>query len=300
MIDKTPSKFKKFIYKIEYKLLKFIFKLFNLIGLRFSGFLVGLIAKIIGPLTKPSFLAFRNIKKAMPELSNFKILKITIGMWGNLGSYIAEYCNVYDKNLNIFDYTKVSDKSLKILKEIKNDKKGAIIFSGHIGNWEVGLRVMKELGIPVKTVYRPLNNELADKFTNDFRKKIGVDMIAKGGRGAIKIVKELKKGTKIVMLVDQRLSNGVTVPFFKQKAQTTDAVGVFALKYKIPIYPVRVIRKDAFGNFEFSVEDKMKIKTEDVFKKDVIKITKQVNKKLEEWIKEYPEQWFWVHNRWKL
>jgi len=300
MINKTPSKLKKLVYRIEYILLKLVFKLFKLLGLRFASFLASLVAIIIGPFTPASFLAFRNIKKAMPKLNNFQIMRIVIGMWGNLGSYIAEYCSVYDKETDIFEFAKVSEKSRKILKEIKKDKKGAILFSGHIANWEVGLRVMKELGIPVKTVYRPLNNEPADKFTNNFRKQIGVDMIAKGGRGAIQIVRELKKGTKIVMLVDQRLSNGITVPFFNQKAQTTDAVGVFALRYKIPVYPVRVIRKDMFSNFEFSVEEKLKITSGKDLKKDVVKITKQMNKKLEQWIKEFPEQWFWVHNRWKL
>jgi len=300
MIDKTPSKLKKLAYRIEYILLKIVFKLFNFLGLRFASFLTSLVAIIIGPFTPASFLAFRNIKKAMPKLSNFQVVRIVIGMWRNLGSYIAEYSSVYDKEVDIFEFAKVSEKSRKILEEIKKDKKGAILFSGHIGNWEVGLRVMKELDIPVKTVYRPLNNKPADKFTNNFRKQIGVDMIAKGGRGAIQIVRELKKGTKIVMLVDQRLSNGITVPFFGQKAQTTDAVGVFAMKYKIPVYPVRVIRKDMYSNFEFSVEEKLKIKAGANLKKDVVKVTKQVNKKLEEWIKEFPEQWFWVHNRWKL
>jgi len=221
-------------------------------------------------------------------------------MWGNLGSYIAEYGSVYNKKIDIFNFAKVSEKSRKTLEEIKKDKRGAILFSGHIGNWEVGLRVLKELGVPVKTVYRPLNNPFADKFINDFRKGIGVDMIAKGGKGAIQIARELKKGTKIVMLVDQRLSNGVVVPFFGRKAQTTDAVGIFASKYKIPVYPVRVIRKDMFSNFEFCVEEKMKITKKKYTKQNIIEITKLMNKKLEEWIKEYPEQWFWVHDRWKM
>lgn len=293
------NKLKNTIYKIQCKLLKFIFAVFNLLGLRFASFLMSIITMIIAPFTPPSFLAFRNIKKAFPKLSNFEIMKIVLGMWRNLGGYMAEYCNVYDKDVDIFEHAKLSDESRKILEEIKKDKKGAILFSGHIGNWEVGLRVMKELGVPVKTVYRPLNNPYADKFTNDFRKNIGVDMIAKGGRGAIKIVRELRKGTKIVMLVDQRLSSGVEVPLFRRKAQTTDSVALFALKYKIPVYPVRVVRKDMFGNFEYRVEKKMKIIKKKATKKNIIEITKMMNKKLEQWIKEYPAQWFWVHDRWK-
>jgi len=300
MIEKKDSKLKEIIYKAEYQGLRFAFKIFSILDLRFISFLASVFAIIIGSFTFPSFLAFRNIKRAMPKLSNFRIMKIVIGMWGNLGSYIAEYGNVYNKKFDIFDFAKVSKQSRKTLEEIKKDKKGAILFSGHIGNWEVGLRVLKELGVPVKTVYRPLNNPFADKFINDFRKSIGVDMIAKGGRGAIQIARELKKGTKIVMLVDQRLSNGVVVPFFGRKAQTTDAVGIFALKYKIPVYPVRVIRKDMFSNFEFCVEEKMKITKKKYTKENIIEITKLMNKKLEEWIKEYPEQWFWVHDRWKM
>jgi Kdo2-lipid IVA lauroyltransferase/acyltransferase len=299
MISKKNSALKEFIYKIEYEFVKIAFKLFNIIGLRFAGFVCSLFATILGIFSPPSFLAFKNIKNAMPKLSNFEIIKIIVGMWKNLGGYIGEYCNVYDKQINIFDFVKLNDNSKKVLKEIKNSKQGAILFSGHIGNWEIGLRVLKELGIPVKTVYRPLNNHLVNEFTNNFRKQINVEMIAKGNKGAIKIAKELKAETKIVMLVDQRLSNGVVVPFFKQKAQTTDSVAIFALKYGIPIYPVRVIRKDMFGNFVFSVENKMKIVKGRNFQTDVKKITRQINQKLEQWIKEYPEQWFWVHDRWK-
>lgn len=290
----------KIQYKLEYWLLKVCMKLFVFFGMYLSGLFVGTLGVIIGIFTSPSFMAYRNLKHAFPKLTRSQIIKIIIGMWNNLGRNIAEYPNIYNKKLNVFDYAVIDETSEKILKSIKKDKRGAILFSGHLGNWEVGLRILKELKIPVKTVYRPLNNRLADELTNGLRERIGVEMIPKGGKGALRIIRELKKGTKIVMLVDQRLSNGIKIPFFKRPALTTDVLGAFGLKYNLPIYPVRIVRKKGANNFEFRVEEELKIKKTNNFKRDVKKVARQMNKKLEEWIKECPEQWFWVHDRWRL
>ena len=97
------------------------------------------------------------------------------------------------------------------------------------------------------------------------------------------------------------MGDGIKVPFFSRKALTSPSFAKLSLKYNIPLIPIRIIRQKDKNNFNIEVADPLKI-TQDkelTMDKKIYKITREINKTLEKWIKQYPEQWFWVHNRWK-
>jgi len=126
-------------------------------------------------------------------------------------------------------------------------------------------------------------------------------MIGKGSSGNKEIVNSLKNGEFIIILADQRVGDGIKVPFFSRKALTSPSFAKLSLKYNIPLIPIRIIRQKDKNNFNIEVADPLKI-TQDkelTMDKKIYKITREINKTLEKWIKQYPEQWFWVHNRWK-
>ncbi len=101
-------------------------------------------------------------------------------------------------------------------------------------------------------------------------------------------------------MVDQKITGGLDIPFFHKNALTSPSPAKLALKYKLPLIPARIIRKNKKFQFEFRVdniiEPSVNYKNDD---QTIIKITQKINKIIESWVTEYPEQWFWVHDRWK-
>lgn len=296
---KEETKARRFIYRIQALGLYLLAKFFLAIGIRTSSFLGGTLFIIFGPFTPPTWTAMKNIKLAMPDLTFFQRFKIMLGMWNNLGRDLAEFVDAYSKNFQNFKkYVNIDSESEEIIKKIKNDKNGGMIFTAHFGNWEIFPGLFMSLDIPLSAIYREMNNKYADKIVSDYRGGFGMKLIPKGQKGVMKLVRSLKEGRKLLMLVDQRLSNGINVPFFGIQTKTSDSVATFALKYGYKIYCAVVFRRSFSCYFDIKVEEFDAINTGNL-EDDIKQTTIKINEKIEQWIKMKPEQWFWVHRRWK-
>jgi KDO2-lipid IV(A) lauroyltransferase len=219
-------------------------------------------------------------------------------MWDNLGRISGEFIHVSKfTGKELMNYAKLDEESQNNIEYIKKNFSGGIIFSAHIGNWEIGPKIFLEHGINVKTVYRPLNNSRVDDMTAKIR---GVELISKSTKGNKQIINEIKNGNYVIILADQKITDGIWVPFFNRPALTTASIAKLALKYDVPLIPARSIRIGKEFKFLVKVEKPIEFqKTASISDESVVSLTTKVNQKLEEWIKEYPAQWFWVHNRWK-
>ncbi|HSQ97153.1 MAG TPA: lysophospholipid acyltransferase family protein [Rickettsiales bacterium] len=296
---KKKTNFSDFIYKSQAFGLKVLEKIFILIGLKWSSFLIGLLLVIFGPWTPPSFLAMRNLKKVMPELTLFQRIKIILGMWNNLGKGIAEFILINSISYEELEkYINIDKESEENLKKIKNSKQGELIFTAHFGNWEIFSRIFAHLNIPISAIYRAMNNKYVDDIILEYRQKNKMEMIPKGQKGVIKLARSLRSGRKILMLVDQRLSNGIDVKFLDRDAKTTDSVATLALRHNYKVYSAVVFRRSFSSFFDVKIEEFDVINTGNL-KEDIEATTLKINKKIESWIRLKPEQWFWVHNRWK-
>jgi KDO2-lipid IV(A) lauroyltransferase len=293
--------FKKIRYFLEAVIVRFGLFLFQIIGLKNAANLGSFLARTIGKRHKTNNLAKKNIALALPNLSAKKIEKIVDGMWDNLGRIVGEFIFVSKLSpKDLAKYVVMKDSSGKNIEKIKKDAiktgKGGIIFSAHIGNWEIGPKIFIHNGINVKTVYRPLNNEVVDKMTSQIRQ---VEMISKSAKGNKQIIEEIKKGNFVIILADQKISDGIVVPFFGRDAKTTSSIAKLALKYDIPLIPARSVRLGREFKFEVMVEKPLEIDDKKIGSEAARSLTTKINQKLEEWIEEFPEQWFWVHDRWK-
>ena len=289
---------KKIRYFFEALAVRLGLALFQIIGIKNASNFGSFLARNIGKRISVQKLARSNLNKAFPDLKTAEIEKILDDMWDNLGRIVGEFshCCRMGKG-EIVKHATIDAKSLKNLENVKNSKNGGIIFSAHIGNWEIGPKFFLHHGINVKTVYRPLNNEIVDKVTSQARK---VDLIPKNTKGNKQIINEIKNGNYIIILVDQKITDGISVPFFHDNALTSASIAKLALKYDIPLIPARSIRIGKEFNFKIEIEDAVKFdKTDAITEEQVFNLTKKINEKLESWIREYPAQWFWVHNRWK-
>ncbi len=290
---------KKIRYLLEALIVWLALLFFRFLGPKNASNFAAFLAKTVGKRHSTNKLAFDNISKALPNLSRARKLEIVEDMWDNLGRIVGEYVHISrETGQNLLKkYVILDEETLQNIDFIKNNKeKGGLIFSAHIGNWEIGPKILANLGFNVSTVYRPLNNPYVEKMTAQIR---DTKLIAKSSKGSREIIAAIKNGQYVVILADQKTSEGELVKFFHDDAITTTSLARIALKYDVPLIAARSIRINKEFKFEIKIEKPLEFKKSDDLNKDILDLTRMINKKLEDWIKEFPHQWFWVHNRWK-
>lgn len=246
----------------------------------------GKVMELIGPKLKASKTARKNLKLCFPSKSDEEIDAIAVGMWNNLGRIIGEAPRIIHMG------SKEWRRRVKMLKEFKNFKKSGIYISGHIGNFELAAKISIEEKQNLNLVYRPTNNKYVNRLIRLLRERGGNRLIPKGRSGLIQILDVLDKGGNIGMLVDQRMNEGINTKFFGMDAKTTSLPAKLAIKYQIPIY-IGFMKREKACKFTIHFKE-LKPKPNE----DPAVVTQKINDILETWIREHPEQWFWVHRRW--
>lgn len=286
---------KKLRHLFEYIIVRVLILYMRCLSIETASALGGNIARKIGPLTKAHKVAQKNLKIAFPEMGNYEKDKILEKMWDNLGRVCAEISHLEKlKSEEFFERVKHIDAHYIDQKESKT---GAFYMSAHYGNWELLARTAYERSINIVTVYRAANNPYVDALIRKSRDIHQDQSIAKGKEGAKELIKCIKNKSHIGMLVDQKMNDGIPVPFFGKDAMTAPAIANLALKYNIPVVPVRMLRTNG-ANFEVQAFPPLTFTRTGNTQEDIRLAMCQINNVLEEWIREHPEQWFWVHNRW--
>jgi len=284
---------RKIIYLIEFILIKILFIIFKLIGYKFSsnlGFLIGI---IFGPLFKSKKQIVKNLEKAnIQKKQNLK--KIASNVLGNYGRIFAEYVHLEDfRNNKLNKY--ISIEGNEHLNDLRKSKKKAIFISGHFNNFELMAMQIEKVGIELAAIYRPLNNVFLNKTMEKIRtENICKNQIKKGRAGSREIIKNVKNGKSIAIMIDQRVREGVKVNFFKHLATTTTIPAQLIKKYDCELVPV-YIERIKNNHFKMFVSKPIKINN----KKSIVEITKFLNDLLERMILRNIDQWIWTHNRWK-
>ena len=172
-----------------------------------------------------------------------------------------------------------------------------LLFASHIGNWDMQALTTHLLGIDVHVVYRRANNPYMDQLIDTIRGGLVQGTIPKGSSGARQIVARLRSGRAVGMLVDQKLNDGIPVPFFGRPAMTAPALAQMALRYNVPVLPVRCER---LGGPRFRVPycPPLDVPAETDRHAAARQMMTQVNAMLEDWIRQRPGQWLWLHRRW--
>jgi KDO2-lipid IV(A) lauroyltransferase len=254
------------------------------------------IGRLIGPRLGISARARANLGRAMAELGPAEIERVVIGMWDNLGRVIAEYPHLGGFDLYGGD-GRVEVVGIEHIDRLRDDGIGAIFFSGHIGNWELASLGGTQRGMPLVHVYRVANNPHVERLIQRMRAPIGGSHHPKGGRGARALLAALGRGEHLGLLIDQKLNEGIAVPFFGRDAMTAPALAELALRFRVPIVPARVERLDG-ARFRLTVMAPLELPDSGDRDADVLAIMTRVNALLESWIRDRPEQWLWLHRRW--
>ena len=283
-------KFLKYFFQAV--IVYFFFIVGKIIGLKFSRIIFSLIFKSIAPIFKSKKIIEKNLNIFELEVISINKNQIISEMWKNYGMTFIEYVflNTFRKNSSHVEIKGEENLNFAISK-----KRPLIFVSGHFANFELMSMEITKKNIKLATIYRPLNNFFLNPFMEFLRKKfVCKNQIKKGLNGVRDAIKYIKDDFSIALMIDQRVSEGIKVNFFKKPALTTTLPAQLALKYKLSIIPVFIKR---ISNSKFIIEFQNEIKAEDFQNK--LKLTEKLNKVLEKMITKNPTQWIWTHNRWK-
>ncbi|MEP2705487.1 MAG: lysophospholipid acyltransferase family protein [Roseibium sp.] len=279
---------------IEGALLNLAIGLFRLLPLDFASWLMGRCWRLFAPLNSRHKRALAHLQKSLPDLSDQEREKIVYGMWDNLGRVAAETFHI-DRLLRQ-DYRFEIDAD-ETTQDILNGDQGCLFVSLHSGNWEMCVQPAVHRGLAITGVYQALRNPGADEALRNLRKELYAGgLLSKGHDTARRILSTLKGGGIVAIMGDLRETRGIPVPFFGQMAYANSIPASLARSCNVPIVLGRVIRLNG-ANFRVVGRTFWVPKTEDR-QADIESATAQIHQIFEEWIREYPDQWMWIHKKW--
>jgi KDO2-lipid IV(A) lauroyltransferase len=279
------------LYRVEAAMIWLIFHLFRLLPVDAASALGGLIGRGIGPLLPVSRRARENLRRFLPEADEDQVIR---DMWDNLGRTVGEFPH---GDLISADPVRMQFMGFEQLLPLQGGKTPALFYSGHIGNWELSYAINLRAGLRVHPVYRnPDNPYLRWLFVSRSR-SVDFEMIPKGPVGARLTVKRLARGEMVCMFLDQKMNDGIAVPFFGAPAMTASAFATLALKYQCPVVPFRIVRLNG-AHFRCDVLPAIRFERSGDQAEDERRAMIEVNRQLESWIRENPAQWLWLHRRW--
>jgi KDO2-lipid IV(A) lauroyltransferase len=283
-------------YLLETLLVTLAYRITGAFSMPTASELGGKLLEKIGPYLRRTGIARNNIKQAMPELNDNQIEQIIKGMWNNLGRTLAEFPHIGKLDADTFNQL-VEFDGFEHIVAANSLNKGCIYFTGHLANWEIAAKAFALHGYPFTVVIREANNPGLVKIIKKLRASYQAGSISKSQSGARQLIHALKNRERIGIFVDQKFNNGIKTQFFGREAMTAPSVASLALKYRYPVIPVRVIRQDK-TKFKVSVYPPLQLTKSGNNNEDILDATNQINLILEGWIRDHPEQWFWIHNRW--
>ena len=245
----------------------------------------------------------KNLEIAFPEKSVAEREHILAGTLENLGRVLGELSQV--KKLSrarlaeIIDFD-LDQESKEVYARNKAEKRGILITTGHLGNWEMLVLGFAALYEPISYLARPLDNSRIDSFLTDLRTRFGNNPINKTN-SAMLAIRILRDGGILGILSDVNAhpKEGVFVPFFGIPACTTSGAAMLAIRSDSLIFPTFCIWDRSVKRYKF-VHGKLlePAKTGDI-KRDIIETTAAYTAEIEKIIRQYPDQWMWIHKRWK-
>lgn len=228
-----------------------------------------------------------------------ELLAIAQGSFQNLGMMAVEFFRIPKMDVETFK-KKVKIEGLEEALKLLQKGKGGLLLLSHFGNWEMMGIMSKLIGDSIMVIAKPMKKNMRiDQFITKIRNAAGLEVVSSLKASRI-VMKALSQNRIVGILIDQRAkrSEGVWADFFGKKAPTTPSLAVLAMKTSAPVVPVFMVR-DGFGNHRLIIQNPLELVRTGDIKKDVEANTQLFNHALESMIRQYPDQWFWVHRRWE-
>ena len=244
-------------------------------------------------------IAVENIRHAYPELSEKEAEKLAVRVFQHFGRAVVEGA-VAHRLLRPSTYRQhVQIRHEERLRQVLAAGKGGIMVTAHLGIWEVVGLLQHLKGLPMHNVYRPAKNPLVDRMVRRRRMAIGQVMVDREGALAI-LLRVLRRNGYIGLLIDQHAKrDGVWVPFFGRLASTTPAPALLALRTGAPILTGYARRLPGTYQFEVFIDEPIYANPTGDRAADIERITRELSLRIEGYVRQFPEQWLWLHRRWR-
>lgn len=263
----------------------------------------GAIARKIAPLTRENQIGRANLSAAFPEKSSAEIELILAGVWDNLGRVAAEFAHLdhiweHDPAHPELSRIEIPPRTHELFAQLRNDGKPALIFASHLGNWELPALAAVAHGLNSTILYRRPNIASVDRAIQTMRAvKMGT-LIPASHDAPLKLAQALREGQHVAMLVDQYFTNGVEVDFFGRQTKANPMLARLLRQVECPIHGTRIIRLPN-NRFRAELSEEIAPLRDPKGDIDVQGTMQTIMRVIEGWIREYPEQWLWLHRRWR-
>jgi Kdo2-lipid IVA lauroyltransferase/acyltransferase len=238
---------------------------------------------------------------AFPEKSKDEIEEILKGVWENLGRVAGEFVHL-DK---LWDYDdrrpnagRIETFNVDRFIGLYTDDKPALMFSAHLGNWELAAVGARRYGLDSAVLFRMPNNRFIADFIQETRADLMSQLVPAGSEAALFMAGVIERGGHLGMLVDQHKKPGVRVNFFGRPCWANATLARLARHYDCPVHGARVIRLPK-NRFRIELTRALDLPRDAEGKIEIAGTMQMVTSTIEGWVREHPEQWLWLHRRWR-
>lgn len=250
------------------------------------------VRRILAPLAGYHRRSLTNLQYIYPDMSDLQRKAIALGVADNMGrTFIENYSTAQFLARN--HDAELQGPGASALDNAHRNRQAVILVSGHFGNYEAPRAALVGHGYNVGGLYRRAANRYFNDHYAETMKSFGGPVFEQGRRGTAGFVRHLKSGGMLVLLFDQHVSEGDVLPFLGKPARTALSASSLALRYNALLVPFYGVRRANGLDFDITFDAPIP-------HSDPETMTRALNSSLEERIKKNPEQWFWVHRRWKV
>lgn len=248
-------------------------------------------SRVISPLAGWPKRIRANLALTQPELSQADVARMIRNVPDNIGRTVIE---IYSGKEFIDRATSLplTGDGVAALEAAKAAGRPVILATGHFGNYDAARAALIARGYPLGALYRPMSNPWFNDHYVRAIGTIGQPLFERGRHGMGQMLRHLRSGGMLGILPDQRIGAGVKLTFFGQEALTALSAADMALKYDAELIPTYAIRQSDGLGFRIIVDAPIARDTPEA-------MTQALNNNLEALIRRYPDQWFWIHRRWK-
>jgi Kdo2-lipid IVA lauroyltransferase/acyltransferase len=255
----------------------------------------------IGPRLQEHQIGRDNLRAAFPEKSSEEIEAILESVWDNLGRVGAEFAQLdrlCGKEGEEWPYVEYSPDIKARFMRLRDDGKPALVFAAHLANWELPAVIAAKNGLDTMVLYRRPNIGAVADAVIDIRQGIMGTLVPTNFDAPVRLARALSEGRHVAMLVDQHYVNGAEVTFFGRRCLANPLIAMLARQVECPIHGTRVIRLDRH-RFRAEVTEAIEPARDGSGRVDVRGTMQVITSVIEGWVREYPEQWLWLHRRWR-
>ncbi|MFN3657849.1 MAG: lipid A biosynthesis lauroyl acyltransferase [Pseudolabrys sp.] len=267
--------------------------------------LAGRFMRTLGPWLPEHRTARAQLAAAFPEKSDAEVETIARGVWDNLGRVGAEFAHL-DRLWDFDpDNPQRADRRVEIRRAdidrfvtLLNDGKPALIFAAHLANWELPAICAATYKLDSAVLYRRPNIARVNAWITETRAANMGEIISTGLDAPVKLSQALERGAHVGMLVDQYYVRGVEVTFFGRRTRANPLIARLARHFDCPIHGARMVRLPN-NRFRGELTDAIEPVRDADGQIDVAGTMQKIMTVIEGWVREHPEQWLWLHRRWR-